>query len=338
MTGIDYASNMPQKKPAPALYEALGSKESGQVGNWRETPGNLRVPSDVRFSDGEIQFCFSAGDRYCAPPSDLLDLFLNLRTDAAIAKFAGRFGPLALFETAFSASPDPSQLANSVWKNGKLSQNIHAERVEWWRELQRQFRAVMALVALFRLGDDPPVSMFQELAASGVLLFHEDMLKSSSALDRREMACLAASVYTNGLMRACGVFPGLKLDFRRPRARIQLVFQDELLGRGLLSLPGALAVQLLGAIAGEGFTVCSACGSPFAPGRRRPAFGKRRYCRACGPKAAVRHAKSAYRSRLRDLGVRSMGELEQLRGRQRSKATGPKHTKGERHGKTTRTR
>ena len=328
MTGIDYASNMPQKKPAPALYEALGSKESGQVGNWREKPGNLRVPSDVRFSGGKIQFCFSAGDSYRAPPSDLLDLFLNLRTDAAIAKFAGHFGPLAVFENAFAALPDPKRLAESVWNGGKLSRHTHAERVESWRTLQRQFRAVMALVALFRFGDDPPVSMFHELEASGVLLFHEDLLKSSSAFDRRELVCLAARSYTNSLMRACEVFPGVTLDFRRPVPRIGLVFQDELFGRGLLCLPGALAVQLLGAIAGEGFALCSACGSPFAPGRRRPAFGKRRYCRACGPKAAERHAKSAYRSRLRDLGVRSMGELEQLRGRQRSKATGPKHTKG----------
>ena len=62
---------------------------------------------------------------------------------------------------------------------------------------------------------------------------------------------------------------------------------------------GALIVQLMSAATGSALAICSACGTFFVPLRRRPAFGKRRYCRACGRTAALRDAKADYRARLR---------------------------------------
>ena len=64
---------------------------------------------------------------------------------------------------------------------------------------------------------------------------------------------------------------------------------------------------MLARIHGRQQSICSACGHFFVPRRRRPAFGKRRYCRACGRAAAVKDANADYRAKSRKLGVRKLG-------------------------------
>ena len=76
-----------------------------------------------------------------------------------------------------------------------------------------------------------------------------------------------------------------------------------------LSLSGALTVQLMTAMAGSGFALCSSCGEPFVPKRRQPAFGKRRYCPRCGRPAALRDAKATYRAKLRARGENGTGRV-----------------------------
>jgi DNA-directed RNA polymerase subunit RPC12/RpoP len=61
------------------------------------------------------------------------------------------------------------------------------------------------------------------------------------------------------------------------------------------ALFGMLAMQLAFTVSRtDGLATCSACGAPFIP-RRRPMVGRRRYCQACGRKAAMRDAARDYR-------------------------------------------
>ena len=60
---------------------------------------------------------------------------------------------------------------------------------------------------------------------------------------------------------------------------------------------GALAVQLLLAVARtDGLAICSACARPYIPARR-PARGRRNYCGSCGVKASWRDAQRSRRER-----------------------------------------
>ena len=316
--------------PLEIPWEVLGSEDSGLIGGWPGAPGEMRVPA-VELVGDELQFRFAkgwSGDHYLIPPPDLLDRFLAMRTTRQIEMFATRFGPLALFETA--GSPDPKQLAESLWQGGVFTPGVHRERVEWWRHLQRQFRAVLALVSAFHLHEDPSDAMFLELDASGVYCFREALpseVRSAGGKERRELAVTAARIYTGGLVAQCGVRPGLRLDHRRDPVGVDLVFQDEWFGRGALCLPGALAVQLLSPIAGARFALCSACGQPFVPQRRQAGVGRRRYCRLCVRQgAAVRDAKVDYRARLRELGVRRMRDVKSGDVTQRRKSVASKQS------------
>lgn len=67
----------------------------------------------------------------------------------------------------------------------------------------------------------------------------------------------------------------------------------------VISLLGALGMQLAFAVAGaEGVTTCTACGKPFFAQRQR-ATSRDRYCRTCGRDAAVRAAKRRYNAKLK---------------------------------------
>jgi len=65
------------------------------------------------------------------------------------------------------------------------------------------------------------------------------------------------------------------------------------------TLLGSLGVQLLSALLRtDGFTVCSACGQPYAP-QRRPRKGENHYCQDCGRRATNKLAQRRYRERQR---------------------------------------
>lgn len=120
-------------------------------------------------------------------------------------------------------------------------------------------------------------------------------------------------------VRHCGLKPALAVKSKRGEVRMELVFQDaraDFLGSGL-SLFGVLTVQLMSAATGSALALCSACGNFFVPRRRQPAFGKRRYCGACGRAAALRDAKADYRERQRN----------------KSSSTGPQNRVGQQQAK-----
>jgi len=256
----------------------------------------LPVPESVQVEGGDIVFDLSSDIYGRAVPRELLDGFVSARTDAALIRFAKRFGPLALFENvdAKFAKPQPGKLAGVY--------ALHRESLWSWRSLQHQFALVLKLTAAFRSGEAPSIAALAECEAMG--LFRSgtvDGLHHENPKSRVDLGLNAGLLYTRALAESCGLRPALAVY---GKSHVQLVFQDAinvwpLMGGLGLSLGGALTVQLMAAIAGSGFVLCSSCGEPFVPKRRQPAFGRRRYCPECGRAAALRDAKATYRAKLR---------------------------------------
>lgn len=64
-------------------------------------------------------------------------------------------------------------------------------------------------------------------------------------------------------------------------------------GYGLL---GALAIQLVFDVCrSDGLAICTSCGTPYLPARRRPRRDQNPYCPDCGVQAALRDAAARYR-------------------------------------------
>ena len=273
--------------------DALADPESAMLGR-PGMPDGLPVPDETQVVAEHLVFDFGSDIHGRDVPTDLLDRFVSAITDAGLVRFARRFGPLALFPEGEGdfVKPDPSRLAGYYEE--------HRERLASWRKFQHQVRLVLGLAAAFHSEDVPSFEALRECEALG--LFRPGTVDAAchkGAASQRNLGINAALTCSRVLAEACGLRPALALY---GRSGISLVFQDAIAvwpfaGLGL-SLAGALTVQLMAAIAGSGFALCSSCGEPFVPKRRKPAFGKRRYCSRCGRAAAVRDAKRDHRAKL----------------------------------------
>lgn len=280
-------------------WESLADLDTGQL-----VPAvpvdKLRVPTTVDRRDDD--FCFTGGfalDRV-RPPGNLLERFLEAETDAALSGFAKRFGSLA----------EPT---DEVWEGG------YRESIATWRRYQWEFGYLLTLAVAVREGssiDVDPYEAFDEhgislrrlfpladiswwarRADSGETTRRPEWSERKSA-QRRTMASTLLLSRAAALARSCGLKPALALTGRTAR-RFDIVFQDGASDFGM-SLLGAITMQFFAAVTGSGFAMCSGCGRMFVPKRRKPAFGKRRYCQRCGRPAAVADAKAALRARERE--------------------------------------
>src|SRR5207247_1519999 len=189
------------------------------------------------------------------------------------------------------------------------------ESLHNWRRYQPEFNGLLALVAAVREKESPAKETFAEFHALGILPSVSSLtvsrldnpppiLEKWASCSLSDRLTTARLVFMNRIatyVRHCGLRPALTLELKRTGPRFELIFQDaraDLVGCGL-SLFGALTVQLMSAATGSALAICSACGNFFVPRRRRPAFGKRRYCGECGRAAAVKDAKADFPSRLR---------------------------------------
>ncbi len=228
-------------------------------------------------------------------PSDLLEAFVSATSDASLTHFAKCWGPLGLFEiTAVRWEVDVEATGPSVAP--------HFEPIDAWRYFRRVMASLLTIAAALREGAPIERHALAPLEWKGALeLSNIAAFDKWSPAQRRHLAMDALCHWTSRLVADCGLRPTLALG-DRPDG-FNLVFSDL---RGDLSvfpygmsLFGALTLQLLTAITGSGFATCSGCGALFVP-RRRPAFGRRRYCKQCGQRAALRDAKADYRARKRD--------------------------------------
>src|SRR5207244_8096607 len=91
--------------------------------------------------------------RSIPPPTDLLERFLETRTDAGLLKFARRYGPLVpTFSNSEGFDPD----------------NSHRESItKIWRRFQWEFGCLLGMAAALRENstfDDDPQDRFEQHA------------------------------------------------------------------------------------------------------------------------------------------------------------------------------
>jgi hypothetical protein len=249
---------------------------------------------DVQLVRGKLRFsrrlksvvgCTSRryGDvRNAGAPSDLLEQFLKLRSDAQFLSFASLFGPLCLFPTRHGPRPMPYRM----WSNSEPK--FHDEDLGDWRELVGAFHTLLEMAALVR-GAPRPKARPRDLFGGNFQAW-----RSSPSREKRIWAPRLFEWRFQDFVAWCGLRPAIKMG-RTP----ELVFQDSLAtveARAGLSLFGALTAQTMTAAFGQGIALCSACGGRFTP-KRRPAFGRRRYCSKCRDAGApLRDAKAAWRA------------------------------------------
>jgi hypothetical protein len=254
----------------------------------------LVVPTRVDLQPEELSFSIEFGKwRHIRPPANLLERFLKARSDAALFRFAQSFGPLTT----------PNWL--KVWDTG------FRESLPFWRRFQWELDYLLGIAATLREGldinGDPrdayeqhgiqlePYVSFLSLADLGR---GEKPTWNEHAKSRRQAMASRVFLWRVGVLtQSCELRPTL-IETVSGERRFDLVFQTGSSGFGM-SLRGALSAQFLAAATGSGFAVCSACGRCFVPQRRRPAFGKRRFCHECGRAAALRAAKASWRDRER---------------------------------------
>jgi len=254
------------------------------------------VPQQVDVSGDFLRFHYSASDlTLTAVPDALLERFLLLRTDDAIVKFARRYGPLQA----------PRRLDRRSGDHRLHGTEPHpSERISEWRRYQQLFSRLLGVAANLRDGrrvSSDALTHIADIVNANAL--PAEVVERWERLGDREARDAAAAVllsWTQTFVRWSGLVPALVFDWSDSRSRFDLVFQDSVANRswGGMALFGALVIQLLSAIAGTGFAVCSACGAAYVPSRR-PRQNQRHYCSDCGRSAALRDAKAAYRARLR---------------------------------------
>ena len=217
-------------------------------------------------------------------PRSLLERFLGLRTDRTFHQFASQYGALGLFphldaKYKNGLRPDPQQLA--VWAT-----EPHREPINTWKDIQSDFQALVRLAALLHDEQTPLAPTVLEIVT---LVKAKDVAgpdwRTWSHRRQRLFASELFQEHTDRFTRWCLIGPSVSLFDHA------VVFCDNSYSSGpnryavgherLLSLFGALTVQLIAAATTRGFAICSSCGLPFVPGARQPAIGRRRYCIPC---------------------------------------------------------
>jgi hypothetical protein len=286
----------------------------------------LWVPDQVHIEDAVLCFDWSRFGYLKSPPA-LLERFLALRGDETILTFASRYGPLGL-----SSRGDVIDVAPEPFSGRRDEQR---EPVTAWRRCQAELNELLSLAAAVREQVSPPRDAFEAFQSWGTSTPAPrstlgsvgrpwpsvlDSWQKWSTSERLQAAARVVTDRISSLVRSCRLMPAPTV--LGGTSSFTVIFNDvTATGRaGVgISLIGALTVQLLAAVTGAGFAVCSACGKVFVPRRRSPAFGRRRYCRACGRSAALRDAKADYRRKLRRLG-RSVLSAQKPKGKRRRKA------------------
>lgn len=315
--------------PAIRDLDGLRNPETGAL-NEPVATAKLEIPSKVEV-DGtllKVEQPFYAKTR--PVPRDLLDKFLAVRTPGDASRFAAKFGTLHLptpldvgsadIETwllqeqpRFFGIREPQALDYVEYerRKGDAVFKLWREPLAWWFRYREQFQQLLAAAVAIREERSPvrPLASLPNPSGLTALLLRG---WDNTPMEKRPLraqvadACRILWSETEDLVQQFGLVPRLSWskplegpEASRDSPRLTLEFSDAT-GRGRISLLGALTVQLLGAIAGTGFAVCSHCGSVFSPSRR-PASDRRSYCKRqeC-KKASLLDAKAAYRKRQRE--------------------------------------
>jgi hypothetical protein len=308
--------NIPLSMPANDPYALLRDVSSGTLG--RPLPlGSLAVPTRVEIHNDHLRFMVEPLTSRAVTPT-LLDQFVALSSDEAILAFARQWGVLALCHHGL---PFQHEGADGRCERLLFRRSWVSEPLGVWNAYigavasALRMKATIDRGATVSLSDVTKVSLLallqiqvpaaqrrgRQVSLSTRLRARRGHgaprrtpapLQSESELDRRHL-----EHFINSLLFLGGVRP--RIRFQEKRTRMELFGAGSRLG-GDVGLLGAVAVQLLHAVAGtRAVEVCSACGRPFLPARRR-AQSRDRYCPSCRDGgASMRAAKWRYRSKLR---------------------------------------
>jgi hypothetical protein len=262
--------------------------------------GRLWPADEVTASRDRLQFKWRGEGPGLEVPRDLLERFLQARTDSAVLAFAKRFGPLGFFGHGGGRfKPSVERLQRS------FERGVHSEQFAAWRSFRTASSGMLEVAAMLRekrlLNLDALIRTSELLgeAEDSTTLHTLQVISRMPNEDRRGVVGGVLTFCLDRYVQACWLRPHLKWDYSGTRPDV--VFSDLLAANvGGISLLGALTVQLLSSVAGSGFHICSSCGAAFVA-QRRPAADRRRYCQACQKSGApTRDAKVAYRARLRE--------------------------------------
>jgi hypothetical protein len=240
-------------------------------------------------------------------PHDLLDRFLRAQRRPALIAFARRFGPLAVVSANNTVSVAPDRLPDRYgYSRDGEGGHLHAEPIEWWEQYRDKF-AVLVLLASFvhhtnEIDDDaydtiskvdanfPKAATLGDLVRPG--LTPRERWKGWNATTRHNAAASFLAAEIAELTSRCGLRPAISPSWGETARGVDFIFCDDSRA-AVLSLAGALTVQMIAAAAGAAFAICAGCRLPFVPKRQR-----RKYCATCGRAgAALKAAKKKYNAK-----------------------------------------
>lgn len=320
MEGLQYVFSMP-----PPNWDALCDSATGRIASFA-SPAGYSIRTKARLLDRSIVFEKSRGPQAQIRGKDsLLERFANAKTDAEIVALADEFGPLGFSRRLSLKNPQRIRATAALAAEnlfGVYSELIAhcAEPVAAWRNYQGRLGLILRMAVLFRNGESARDEDWKKAVDLG-LLTPDDLERGMGALrgyrpDARVVAAIVLTGQfvissTSDLIDCAALRPRLRfaetldLNARPPRDTrftINLGADTAIDPASLIddnSLLGILTLQLLTAVAGVSGTVCASCGAWYTPSRR-PAAGRKNYCRRCGRAAAVRDAKARLRARKKE--------------------------------------
>lgn len=242
------------------------------------------------------------------PGPQMLERFVSLAdaSPASILEFARQWGVLEICEHGLPRSHNPCRPGQQMYRRVTWCYPLGWyergkgydcwEPLAAWRQFSRHARALLNIAAQLHQGQ---VGRLEDWR-----IVYE---RSGSP---RPAPWWEQDVQIEKWKVANVVNEWLELGNVRLRARWDEAGPSVTLAGG--GLFGALACQLLLTISRtDGLAICSACGVPYVP-HRRPVAKRRRYCEACGRRAAMRDSSMEYRRRNRQ---RERGEGRQRKSR-----------------------
>jgi hypothetical protein len=281
----------------------------GQLSGGSPPTGSLFVPVVIRLEGDSLlwsefsQDSASLGTSWFPPLRDArgaLDRFVRIKQTDDILAFARRYGPLQLCGHGLPASHRGEDDEGRVYK----CRPSRREPVDRWLHYVANARAILEIASAMRQGSLAERRDWDELYKSwrnedGTFGGAEQILHDLSGQGLPVPRDLIAPLQwlhlrevVNDWVNVSNVRPEVSRSWTGKGSAPGI----ELVGVGIF---GALAVQLLAAIAGaHGTYFCCGCGDPYQASRR-PRTDQRHYCRKeeC-KRAGTRERQAAHRARV----------------------------------------
>jgi hypothetical protein len=166
------------------------------------------------------------------------------------------------------------------------------ERIGRWRELAREARGLLHVSAALHAGETPEASAWNDA-------FNQARGYNKTPASRRTPGeSYVVGQRVNEWIEWAGLRPALL--WLQPRPPVIAFSGVQFIAPDKTTLFSAIALRLMMAVvAGDAMAFCTHCGAAYSPSRR-PAAGRRNFCRACrGRGVPVMYAQRARRLRQR---------------------------------------